>query len=258
MSLRLMTRAEITKEHYRKYNNLYAQILPVPIMQAYTHKDPYITQGFLAGLIDFKKNDHVLDAGSGWGGPAIFFAKNFDIKILGINNNKQQVLWSNQYTKKEKVKNVSFKYHDFHELYSLPSEKCFDKILFLQSIGHSKNLNHILKECRKVLAEDGTINIYTMFGKSSGTKAEKEQTEYTEKCYGYNPYKKDYFIKQANDCGYDAEFFNTAIDFYPHYAAQFEHVCSQDDKNWEKLFNLNMKHGWECFDMEFIKLKKQE
>ena len=89
--------------------------------------------------------------------------------VLGINNNKQQVLWSNQYAKKEKVKNVSFKYHDFHELYSLPSEKCFDKILFLQSIGHSKNLNHILKECRKVLAEDGTINIYTMFGKSSSS-----------------------------------------------------------------------------------------
>ena len=118
-------------------------------------------------------------------------------------------------------------------------------------------MHYILKECNKVLSRTGTIIIYTMLRSSNKSKLGDKLMEYTEKCYGYETYKKDNFIDIANQCGYDTKFFDMKINYNPKDVVQFEYECSKDSKNWAKQFELNTKYGWKYFDMKLIKLQKK-
>ncbi len=92
----------------------------------------------LAEIVGIKKGEHVLDAGCGVGGSAIFLAQTFECQVVGITLSEKQVqaacLKANQAGVKDRV---TFKVMDY-TCTDFPSES-FDIIWGIESICHANN-----------------------------------------------------------------------------------------------------------------------
>ena len=246
-----MDNKQTTLKHYKEYNQSYLDNYG-PIIQSYISKNPNEMLAYMAAKMQLKDGDNVLDAGSGFGGPAYYFSKLFDLNILGINIDLEQVLLSKMFAKKNNISNIKFKLHDFHELYSLSSKSTFNKIYFLESIGHCNDLKTVLKECYKVLSKDGLIFIKTFFERDTlkveQPNAKKELIDF----YGYNTFNYDEFKKIVHESGFYIE----EVNEFPKMGLDYDKVV-----NFEKPIRDNgllvegMDHGWKNFSMKYIILK---
>tara|TARA_R100000750_G_C2328129_1_gene89068 strand:+ start:327 stop:1085 length:759 start_codon:yes stop_codon:yes gene_type:complete len=249
-----MNNLQITKDHYAKYNTFYMKTYG-SILQAYMSKNPVEMLAFIAAKMGLKDGDNVLDMGSGFGGPAFYFSKLYDINITAINIDPEQVMLSEMFAKKKNVRNIKFLLHDFHELYSLSSEFIFDKIYFLESIGHCNNLLSILNECSKVLSKDGFIFIKTMFSNSSFKKDQPAHVDDVREFYGYEIYDELYFKNIVSK----SKFIIDEISEFPNMELNLDRVNDFDrsvkDAPGDMISN-NSKFGWKNFPMKYIILKK--
>lgn len=108
----------------------------------------------------FQKNDHVLDAGCGSGN--VIFEFSNDVKgIVGLDNNKDCIIFINKKIKEMRIKNVDVKEVDLLN-FKLKNRK-FDKIIMTEIIEHfsKKDVERLLQEIKKVLSPKGEILITT-------------------------------------------------------------------------------------------------
>ena len=248
-----MNNIQITKRHYNQYNQLYLSTYGT-IIQSYISENPSEMLAYMAAKMDLKDGDNILDAGSGFGGPALYFSRLFDIKILGINTDYDQIMVANTLAKKTNNKNVKFKLHDFHELYSLSKDNAFDKIYFLESIGHCNNLEALLKECYKVLTREGTVCIKTFFeGQNLKTEQPNQMKELID-FYGYTTFNYNDFKKTAEKCGFyiqeDNKFPNMNLDYKK--VENFERPIRN-----KGLLKEGIGYGLKNFDMRLVILKRK-
>lgn len=108
----------------------------------------------------FKKNDYILDAGCGSGN--VIFEFSNDVKgIVGLDSNKDCIIFINKKIKEMKIKNVDVKEIDLLN-FKLKNRK-FDKIIMTEVIEHfsKKDVEKLLQEIKKVLSSKGEILITT-------------------------------------------------------------------------------------------------
>tara|TARA_R100000152_G_C6781815_1_gene217237 strand:- start:5932 stop:6693 length:762 start_codon:yes stop_codon:yes gene_type:complete len=250
-----MDNLQRTKDHYKKYNPSYFQSYGL-VLQSYMTKNVPEMLAFMAAKMNLKNGDSVLDAGSGFGGPAFYFSKLFDLNILGINIDPKQVMFSTKFAKKNNMSNITFKLHDFHELYSLSKENAFDKIYFLESIGHCNDLLSVFNECSKVVNKDGLVFIKTMFSKPSLADEQPNAVKDVGSFYGYTVYDESYFKKAVAK----SKFIIDEISEFPNMDLNLNRVgvfesMVKDDTPGDMVSN-NCKLGWKNFSMKYIILKK--
>ena len=111
---------------------------------------------FLAKIADIKKSDIILDAGCGVGGSAIWLAKNYDVKVVGITISKQQVKEAQRLSRINNVeRDVNFYERDY--LNSGFSDKSFDVVWAVESVCHADDKKDFLREAHRVLKSGGRL-----------------------------------------------------------------------------------------------------
>jgi len=67
--------------------------------------------------LQLKSGERVVEAGSGWGGFAVFMAKNYGAKVRSFNISKEQVAYSRDWAKRENLENsIEFVEDDFRNI----------------------------------------------------------------------------------------------------------------------------------------------
>jgi cyclopropane-fatty-acyl-phospholipid synthase len=111
--------------------------------------------------LDLKKNDKVLDIGSGFGGLANYMAEHYGAKVTGINISKSH----HEYAQKQSAQNTEFFLCDYRkpEKYIYDGKK-FDKIVsvgMFEAVG-TKNFKRFFNIINKILKDEGLFLLHTI------------------------------------------------------------------------------------------------
>lgn len=151
-------------EHYDLNNDFFATFLdPSMTYSAAYFKSPELTltqaqdekYRRLCEQLRLKATDHVLEIGSGWGGNAIFMAKNYGCKVTSVTISKEQ-----QKLARERVAaaglsdQVEIVIQDYRAIAGQ-----FDKIVsieMLEAVGH-QYLETYFSKCNEILKPNGIL-----------------------------------------------------------------------------------------------------
>ncbi len=151
--------------YYNEWNEKYTKIYGKTI-QAHRPPDDYDLMEYTTKSADLKDGQKILDAGCGNCGPSIFFASKFDIRVEAITISSLQVL---EATKRIAENELQDKIHvcegDYHELDLIYPVDSFDRILFLEALGHAGNPSKVIQAAYKVLKPGGEIYIKDFYPK---------------------------------------------------------------------------------------------
>lgn len=123
------------------------------------HKEALLNVNkFLAETVNIKSGDVILDAGCGIGGSAIWLAKKYAVKVIGITISDKQIVEAKKLSLKNGVDNlVSFSNRDF--LNTDFDDKSFDVVWAIESVCHAEDKKDFLKEAHRLLKKSGRLII---------------------------------------------------------------------------------------------------
>lgn len=175
-------------EHYDLNNDFFASFLD-PTMTysgAYFYKDGLSLQDAqlakyerLCRQLNLKSTDHVLEIGSGWGGNAIYIAKNYGCRVTSLTISAEQHKLA-----KERVEEagLSDKVNILMQDYRL-MEGQFDKIVsieMLEAVGH-KYLDIYFKKCHDLLNRNGILAIQVITSPDSRYDSLRKGVDWIQK-----------------------------------------------------------------------------
>ena len=153
-----------TERHYDIGNDLYEVMLdPTMTYSCGYWKNAKTLQAaqeakydLICRKLHLKKGMTVLDIGCGWGGFAIYAAKNYGVKVVGVTLAKEQVKLAKERCKKLPIKIELKDYRDV--------KGTFDRIVSIGMFEHVgvKNYKKFFKVCKKVLKKDGLMLLHTI------------------------------------------------------------------------------------------------
>ena len=111
----------------------------------------------LCEKLDLKADDHVIEIGTGWGGLAIYAAKNYGCKVTTTTISDEQYSFAKSLVKKNKLEDkITLLKQDYRDL-----EGQFNKLVsieMIEAVGH-QYLPTYLKKCNDLLTNDGVALI---------------------------------------------------------------------------------------------------
>jgi tocopherol O-methyltransferase len=120
------------------------------------------TDRFVAELLQLGADDIVLDAGCGVGGSAIFFAKTFGARVVGVNISAGQLKRARRKADRAGLSDrVEFQEKDFCAT-DLPAGG-FTKLYAIESIYHAEDIGRFIAEAARLLAPGGRIAVVDRF-----------------------------------------------------------------------------------------------
>ncbi|PWS26364.1 cyclopropane-fatty-acyl-phospholipid synthase [Pedobacter yonginense] len=150
--------------HYDLNNDFFATFLDKTMTYSSGYFSPdslsleesqYAKYDRLAKQLKVKSTDHVLEIGSGWGGNAIFLAKNYGCKVTSVTISKEQQKLAVERVKAEGLEaKVSIIIQDYRKITGT-----FDKIVsieMLEAVGH-QYLETYFEKCHQLLKSDGIL-----------------------------------------------------------------------------------------------------
>jgi SAM-dependent methyltransferase len=227
---------QTSENHYNELHKYYLSFYGFTF-QAHRPTDIKELHSYLNKQIAFKKGDKVLDAGCGVCGPAIYFAKKNRISIDAITNSVEQIETAQELIYKNKLgKQIQLHLNDFHHIEKMFQPKSFDKILFLESFGHSESKGALLSASYNLLKLDGTLYIKDYFaaeiiGGDERKILMKKAVENLKREYCY--YLSDLYetIETCRTLGFQIEFIQK-----PNFKLNNEDVVG----GFEKELNINL------------------
>ncbi|MFN8321362.1 MAG: class I SAM-dependent methyltransferase [Chitinophagales bacterium] len=203
------------------------------------------------------KNDmKIIDAGCGVAGPACFFAKNLPgLFIDSCTVSKVQADLASIKVQENKVDTqVKITLGDYHQLDELFENDQYDRVIFLESFGHSNNKTKLIDACWKVLKPGGKMYIKDLFIRESNN--EWEQLRINHICSQINQ-AYEYQVGDLNDVlstirkqGFIVNFIRPPqVD-----TGLFEHLTISND--FQNLFNIGKIDSWEdyVFPIDFFEI----
>lgn len=121
------------------------------------HQDALLNVNkFLAETVDIKSGDLILDAGCGIGGSAIWLAKNFKIKAVGISISERQITEAKKLSLKNEVQDrVEFYEKDY--LNSGFIDESFNVVWAIESVCYAEYKKDFLQEAYRLLKKGGRL-----------------------------------------------------------------------------------------------------
>lgn len=140
-----------------------------------SHRDSLLKMNeVLAGLASISKNDLVMDAGCGYGGSAVWLAKNIGCDVIGFTVVPYQVKTAGEFAKKNNLSNkVSFRQEDYAHT-SFP-DNSFTVVWGLESIVHAESKKDFVREAYRLLKIGGRILISEYMLREDPPLSGKEQ-----------------------------------------------------------------------------------
>lgn len=169
-----------TVKHFNTYDALYKQHYGKYI-QAYRPTKDQDFDLYINQLIKPGPHEIILDCGSGFGAVANQISP-LSKEVYAINICKNQIP-TNQ-------SNVNYINADFDQLDSIfKDEQVFDKIIFMESLGYSKDIDLLLSKCKNLLKPKGKLILKEFFFKNLPNKKLKDlqarSISLTKKIYNY-------------------------------------------------------------------------
>ena len=144
--------------------------------QTSSHADAQINMNrMLAARAELKSNDHVLDAGCGVGGSAIWLAQELGVQVVGISLLPSEVRRGRSFAQQRGVADrVTFERQDFTHT-NFP-DGSFDVIWAIESICHAPNKREFLAEARRLLKPGGRLVVADGFRSRRPLNSEEERS----------------------------------------------------------------------------------
>jgi cyclopropane-fatty-acyl-phospholipid synthase len=174
--------------HYDLNNDFFASFLD-PTMTysgAYFYKDGLSLEEAqlakyerLCRQLHLKPTDHVLEIGSGWGGNAIYMAKNYGCKVTSLTISAEQHKLANERVEAEGLSDkVSILMQDYRLM-----DGQFDKIVsveMLEAVGHNY-LDLYFKKCHDLLKKNGILAIQVITSPDSRYDSLRKGVDWIQK-----------------------------------------------------------------------------
>ena len=140
-----------------------------------SHKDSLMRMNeVLAKLANISKNDRVMDAGCGYGGSAIWFAKNIGCEVVGLTVVPYQIREAEKFAEKNKLSDkVSFRKEEYAHT-PFPNNS-FTVVWGLESIVHAESKKDFINEAYRLLKVGGRILISEYMLRETPPFSDKEK-----------------------------------------------------------------------------------
>ncbi|HEX6269361.1 MAG TPA: methyltransferase domain-containing protein [Anaerolineales bacterium] len=102
------------------------------------------------GWLNLSPGDHALEIASGSGGPALYLARKFRVRITGLDINEAGIKTANQQTFEAGVTGAKFQVADVTQHLPLDDES-FDAVMCMDSMNHFRDRLWVLQEWYRVL-----------------------------------------------------------------------------------------------------------
>lgn len=133
----------------------------------------------------------ILDAGCGVAGPAAYFAEQLNVQVDALTISAVQVETARRNIAKKTLRGkVNVHQGDYHQLGQYFTANTYDRIVFLESLGHANRPEVVIAESAKLLKTGAYIYIKDFFLKESNDNAFLERcakvVENINRYYTYN------------------------------------------------------------------------
>lgn len=150
-------------KYLRKIKSFYDKNTSIYIEQTGGYIHGYATpEGFLSNFLNenfIKGSKVILDAGCGIGKLSTEIASiNNEVNINALTISEKQYCIGKKLIHENNIQDrVHIELGDFHQLSKIYPENYFDRIIFNESLLHSKNIDLVLSETYKVLKKGGMV-----------------------------------------------------------------------------------------------------
>lgn len=126
-----------------------------------------------------KKTDHVLEIGSGWGGFAIYAAKNYGCRITTVTISREQFKYVLQRIAHERLTDkITVELRDYRDI-----EGKFDKIVsieMLEAVGH-EYYHSFFQQCHQLLKKDGLLALQVILSPDNRYESFRKNIDWIQK-----------------------------------------------------------------------------
>lgn len=240
------------------YNNTTDKFLAIygEVIQAFRTKNITDYLDYTIQSAELNDGQSILDAGCGVGGPASYFASKLNVSIQGLTISEVQVEKSKEIIAAKALKgSVNIQQGDYHKMCTIFGNEQFDRILFLESFGHSNNQVQLIESAYDCLKPGGILYIKDLFRREppSDEDAQKIDNIITEinKAYCYNVADFATITKTLRRLN----FILLSIKTPEVKTEEFEHLTISND--FQNLFDIAKIVTWEnyVFPIDFYELK---
>ncbi|MEZ5002440.1 MAG: class I SAM-dependent methyltransferase [Chitinophagales bacterium] len=251
-----------SQEVRKFYNKTTDQFLEVygEIIQAFRTKnvDDYLDYTISsAQLVNAEK---ILDAGCGVCGPSIYFAKKVNgLKIDACTISDIQFEKGTQNIKQARLDDRLHVHQlDYHTIDEVFQKETYDRILFLESFGHSDNKERLIDACWELLKPGGMAYIKDLFRRIDDD--EWEQLRIDKICaeidmaYKYKIGDLNNVLDKIRSKGFLLKF----VKIPEIELSQFEHLTISND--FQTLFGIGKIDTWTnyVFPIDFFEILIQK
>ena len=131
-------------EYYDRFTQTYLDATG-PFLQAFRGRDTDALMEYYVARCDLADGMEIVDAGCGVGGPAIWLARRFPaMKIECLTNSQVQADRASAHAAAAGVEDrVNVRLGDYHDLSRTYPHDRFDRVLFLETLGHSEDIRRV-------------------------------------------------------------------------------------------------------------------
>jgi cyclopropane fatty-acyl-phospholipid synthase-like methyltransferase len=215
------------------YNEVYGDTI-----QAFRPAETGELMEYLAASIAPAPGMKVLDAGCGVAGPAIWLAENCGVQVEGITISEVQLAQGKEAVAKKGLNHkVNIRLGDYHELDTQFDNGSFDLVLFLESLGHSGDIERAIAGAFNVLKQGGSIYIKDFYYKQPADAYWRNRVEKTianiNRLYSYNTLNLNDTLTALRSAGFEIDFVRK-FSFKDNVSIRFE---------FEKKFGIDIFGG---------------
>ena len=225
------------------------------VIQAYRTVNTDDLLKYESDSMGLTKGLRLLDAGCGVGGPAMYFAKKFDLHIDGITISSEQVKIANENIQSgDLTDHVSIQHGDYHKLEDIVDLNSYDVVYLLESLGHSNDHSLALGSAFKVLKPGGKLYVKDLFQKIPAIESHKslidEEVKKINDAYHYNIMKLESILTSLRQIGFIISFVKT-IDIP---LDKFENLTISND--FQELTGIGKIDNWDSyiFPVDFFEI----
>lgn len=194
-------------EYYDKWSRDFVTLTDT--LQGFRTEDINETHAYTIQQAMLANGQTILDAGCGVGGPAFYFAENLKSDVHGVTISGVQVEIMKERATATNRTNIFPVKGDYHHLPDYFKPAFFDRILFLESLGHSYHPAKVFEGCYQVMKPGGILYVRDHYVRPDVTGEElqkvKALTAEADETYVYNHSYLDDTLRQIKEAGFEVQ-----------------------------------------------------
>lgn len=247
--------AERVGQFYDQTHEKFLQVYG-DVIQAFRTRDVTKLLDYQLDSMGLAPGQHVLDAGCGVCGPAIYFSRKAGVTVEGITASRAQAEHAARRIREEDLGGkVAVRQGSYQDLATIYPPESFDVVYFLESFGHSDDIERTIGAAWHVLKPGGTLYIKDLFKKEPAIPAHKakieEEITKINAAYHYNIPDLYHFLKVVRSRGLILLMLKT-IDLP---LEDFENLTVSND--FQELTGIGRIENWKeyIFPVDFFEVK---